>query len=198
VLLATIVAGAAGGFVYEMLMLEGNLELPHKPTADEVKRLEAKYAHAGKRIRLYDLGIWARVIIGALAGVAALFIASPTGAFRLLATSVIAGSAGTSLFDSLRDRLDMMIAQREVQEQQQVTEQALDKVDEALAALPGQADVVDAVPGPIAGAPLGAEGLPSDTEAAEARDALAASLANSRQLLDEARGMLKTVSHKEP
>jgi hypothetical protein len=88
-LLVTLVAGAIGGIVYELLILQGNLELPHKPTEEEVVE---QYPYAVVK-NLYDLGIWARVIIGALAAVAALLVLAPSTTFGLLATAVVAGPA---------------------------------------------------------------------------------------------------------
>ncbi len=35
VLLVTLIVGAAGGVVYELMILQGNIEKPHKPTPEE-------------------------------------------------------------------------------------------------------------------------------------------------------------------
>jgi hypothetical protein len=129
-LLATLVAGALGGVVYELLILQGNLELPHKPAKEEVAE---KYPYAIVK-NLYDLGIWARVIVGALAAVAALFVLSPSTTFGLLATAVIAGSAGTSVFSSMRDRLDAALAQNDAANTRAAADRQNAKVDEALEA----------------------------------------------------------------
>ena len=72
-LLATVISGAVGGLVYELLILQGNLELPHKPAKGESTDV-ASYALAKNMI---DLGIWARVIIGGLGAVAALLVLRP-------------------------------------------------------------------------------------------------------------------------
>jgi len=129
-LVATLVAGAVGGVVYELLILQGNLELPHKPTKDEVAE---KYPYAIVK-NLYDLGIWARVIIGALAAVAALLALSPSTTFGLLATAVVAGSAGTSVFRSMQDRLSAAMAQKDAADTRATADKQDAKVDEALEA----------------------------------------------------------------
>lgn len=125
-LLLTLVAGAIGGVVYELLILQGNIERPHKLTEKEVAE-GFPYAMVGY---LFDLGIWARVIIGALAAVAALLVLSPPTAFGLLATAVVAGSAGTSVFRSLQDRLTAAMAQRDTAETKNDARALAAKVDE--------------------------------------------------------------------
>ena len=129
-LLATLIAGAVGGVVYELLILQGNLELPHKPDPEEVVG-NYPYAVVGN---LYDLGIWARLIIGALAAVAALLVLSPSTAFGLLATAVVAGSAGTSVFRSMQDRLSMAMAEKDAADARATADKLDAKVDEAMAA----------------------------------------------------------------
>jgi uncharacterized membrane protein YeaQ/YmgE (transglycosylase-associated protein family) len=129
-LLLTLVAGAVGGVVYELLILQGNLELPHKPTAEEVTE---QYPYAIVK-NLYDLGIWARIIIGALAAVAALLVLAPSTGFGLLATAIVAGSAGTAVFRSMQDRLSVAIAQQDAANTRAVAQQQDAKVNEALAA----------------------------------------------------------------
>ncbi|MFQ5856216.1 MAG: hypothetical protein ACE5LU_11290 [Anaerolineae bacterium] len=129
-LLATLVAGAVGGIVYELLILQGNLELPHKLTKDEVAE---KHPYAIAEY-MFDLGIWARVIIGALAAVAALFVLSPSTAFGLLATAVIAGSAGTSVFRSMQDRLSAAMAQKDAADTRAKAANLGAKVDESMKA----------------------------------------------------------------
>jgi hypothetical protein len=127
---ATLVAGAVGGVVYELLILQGNLELPHRPTEEE---LTGQYPHAITR-NLYDLGIWARVIIGALAAVAALLVFTPATTFGLLSTAVVAGSAGTSIFRSMQDRVSVAIAQQDAANARTIAEKQSTKVDDALGA----------------------------------------------------------------
>ncbi|MGA9755027.1 MAG: hypothetical protein WBV23_07775, partial [Desulfobaccales bacterium] len=98
-----------GGIVYELLILQGNIELPHKPDQDEITE---KFPYAIPKF-LFDLGIFARVIIGAAAALAALLVLTPTTATTLLATSLVAGSAGTSVFRSIQDRLLAALAQKD-------------------------------------------------------------------------------------
>jgi len=108
-LLATLIAGALGGVVYELLILQGSIELPHRVTDEEIRE-RPEYAITKN---LVDLGIWSRVIIGALAAVAALLVLSPSTTFGLVATALVAGSAGTSVFRSLQDRLSVVTAQKD-------------------------------------------------------------------------------------
>jgi hypothetical protein len=129
-LLATVIAGALGGVVYELLILQGNIELPHKLTDEEVAE-KPQYA-IGKY--MFDLGIWARVIIGALAAIAALLVLSPSTAFELLATAVIAGSAGTAIFRSMQDRLLAAIALKDAADTKAQAEKQNAKIEEAAGA----------------------------------------------------------------
>jgi len=122
----TLVAGAVGGVVYELLILQGNIEFPHKPVEEEMTE---KYPYAiGKY--MYDLGILARVIIGALAAVAALLVLSPTTNFELLATAVVAGAAGTSVFRSMQDRLMAALAQKDAADTRARVDRMSAQVDE--------------------------------------------------------------------
>ncbi|HXF04282.1 MAG TPA: hypothetical protein VNM72_02580 [Blastocatellia bacterium] len=129
-LLVTLVAGAVGGVVYELLILQGNIEFPHKPLEEEITE---KYPYAIAKY-MYDLGIWARVIIGALAAVAAVFVLSPNTNFGLLATAVVAGSAGMSVFRSLQDRLLASLAQKDAADAMAEAERMSAKVDEVIKA----------------------------------------------------------------
>lgn len=104
--------GAIGGFVFELLNLQGNYEKKHDPTEDE---LAAKFAYASAK-NVVDLGVLARLIIGAAAAPPAIVLLRPVidnSAFALLALSVVAGSSGTAVFRSLQDRLLVGIAQKE-------------------------------------------------------------------------------------
>jgi hypothetical protein len=123
-LVATLIAGTAGGVVYELLILQGNIELPHKPTEEEVpKGVVGDY--------LKDLGIWARIIIGALAAVAAWFVITPSNTFQLVAMAVIAGSAGTSIFRSMQDRMIATLAQKDAANVKEKAKKQSAKVKEA-------------------------------------------------------------------
>jgi hypothetical protein len=110
VLLVTLIFGAVGGIVYELLILQGNIEKWHKYTKEES---EEKFPYAIYKY-MYDLGILARMIIGALAAVVGLWIIKPSTTFSWLAIAVVSGSAGTSVFRSMQDRLLAAIAQKDV------------------------------------------------------------------------------------
>lgn len=111
-LLVALVFGAAGGVVYELLILQGNIELPHRPVEGEFTERPSHAVAA----HMLDLGIWARVVIGSLAALAALLVVSPTNTLRLIATSIVAGSAGTAVFRSVQDRLLAALAQKDAAE----------------------------------------------------------------------------------
>ncbi len=125
-LLTTLIAGAIGGIVYELLILQGNIETPHKLTEEEAAE---KFPYAVFRY-MYDLGIWARIIIGALAALAALLVLSPTTTFGLLATAVVAGSAGTSIFRSLQDRMLAVMAEKDAADTKDIADKQAAKVAE--------------------------------------------------------------------
>jgi len=131
VLLLTFITGGVGGIVYELLILQGNIELPHKPDPEEITD---KFPYAISKF-VYDLGIFARIIIGAAAALAALLVLTPATTTTLLATSLVAGSAGTSVFRSIQDRLLAALAQKDaadkgaqLQKQTVIINQALGKV----------------------------------------------------------------------
>lgn len=100
------VFGAAGGLIYELLTLHGNVERAHRPSDDEFQEplLHALPGH------LYDLGVWARMIIGGLAAVASLWLLEPENAAKFVAGSLVAGSAGIAVFRSLGDRVVAALA----------------------------------------------------------------------------------------
>jgi len=133
VLLVTLIAGGVGGMVFELLNLQGNIELPHAPTEDE---LAAKLAYATSR-NVTDLGIFARIIIGACAAVPAMVFIEPESVLILLAMSLVAGSAGTAVFRSLQDRLLIAITQQEASEKKREIQQKnnIAKMDKAIAAV---------------------------------------------------------------
>lgn len=107
---ATVVSGAVGGLVYDLISLEGNIERPHRPNKDEVKDLPfAVWSN------LFDLGTTARVFIGGTAAVAVFLILSPSTTFALVATGILAGSAGISVFRALQERLLAALVQRDAE-----------------------------------------------------------------------------------
>jgi hypothetical protein len=175
-LLATLIAGAVGGVVYELLILQGAVERPHKFTAAEATE-KAPYAVPAY---MYDLGIWARIIIGGLAALAALLVLQPDSTFALLATAVVAGSAGTSVFRSLQDRVLALMAQKDAADTRAIVDSMAGKVDEANARL-GMLKQTLA---------LGSSTAPSGRDIAGARDVTAGldALDQAMQLLSEAKG----------
>lgn len=183
VLVANLVAGAVGGVAYELLILQGNLELPHKLAEEEVTE---KYPYAIVK-NLYDLGIWARVIIGALAAVAALLVLSPSTTFGLLATAVVAGSAGTSVFRSIQDRLLAAMAQKDAADTRAKADNLGAKVDETMEAFANLKNrLVQASTSPVGATTLAFEagtGVALDME----------DLDKVERLLSEAKGIHKGI-----
>ncbi|WP_377476118.1 MAG: hypothetical protein P2A85_25460 [Microcoleus anatoxicus] len=133
VLLVTLIAGGVGGIVFELLNLQGNIELTHAPTEDE---FAAKLAYATPK-NVTDLGIFARIIIGACAAVPAMVVIEPASVLSLLAMSLLAGSAGTAVFRSLQDRFLLAITQQEAKEKKREIKQKIIivKIDKAIAAV---------------------------------------------------------------
>ncbi len=126
VFLLALVSGAVGGLVYELLILQGRIEWPHKPTEEE-KLEESTYAITEFT---YDLGVFARLIIGALAAVAAMLVFSPSTTFTMIATALVAGSAGTSVFRSVQDRLLAVVAQKDAADSKAQASAQAAKVEE--------------------------------------------------------------------
>jgi hypothetical protein len=170
-LLVALVFGGAGGVVYELLILQGAIEWPHR-TSDTELQEPLPYAVAGN---LLDLGVWARVIIGGLAAIAAVWILSPETALGLVAGAIVAGSAGTSVFRSLQDRLLATLAQKEAAEVRSTSKLQLQKVSEALQRL-------EAAQAAGAGGKTTAAAVPGASDVAEAE-----------RLLLEARGIGETL-----
>lgn len=114
VLLLTMLAGGFGGFVFELLNLQGNIERKHDPTEDD---LAAKFAYASPE-NVIDLGVRARIIIGMFAAPPAMLFLQPESVFALIAMSIVAGSAGTGFFRALQDRFLIAIVQNEKEQAQ--------------------------------------------------------------------------------
>ena len=92
--------GAIGGVVAELLSLHGNIELPHRHDRAKPRRIRLEDPR-----NEIDLGIFARMLLGAAAGVSLLAIYSPENATMLIANALIAGSAATALLRLVRLRL---------------------------------------------------------------------------------------------
>lgn len=120
----TLVFGALGGLVYELTSLRGSIEYPHRVTG---KESNTRFEYAAFPF-LFDLGIVARLIIGALAAVAVMFVVTPSTLPGLLATALVAGSAGTSVFSVLKDRLLAALATKEATDMLKGTKKVLNKV----------------------------------------------------------------------
>ena len=130
-LVVTLFSGAIGGVVYELLILQGNIELPHKATSEEA---QGENLHAITQYML-DLGVFSRIIIGAAAALASLLVVEPSTTTGLIATAIVAGSAGTSIFRSLQDRIIATMAQKENFETKIKANKQNEKVEEALTSL---------------------------------------------------------------
>jgi hypothetical protein len=93
--------GGLGGMVAELISLRGHVELPHR-----VRR-----SAATRRVRLadpryeVDLGIIARLLLGAAAALALLSLYAPTSPTALVANALIAGSAATGVFRMVQGRM---------------------------------------------------------------------------------------------
>ena len=172
-LVVTLLGGAIGGVVYELLILHGNIEMPHRLTAAE----QGGNPHAIASY-MYDLGIWARVVIGAFAAIASLVVVNPESLVKLLATAIIAGSAGTSIFRSLQDRLMAALAEKESASLRAVNDKLHDKVDETIVAFDTLKSAIRTVP------------LPPSTRAIPGATAVDQSVVDRvEQLLNEAKGI---------
>jgi hypothetical protein len=174
----TMFFGGLGGLVYELLILQGQIELPHKSEADDA----VQGATLATWKFTWDLGVMSRVIIGALAAVAVLWVLSPPSGFPLLAVSVIAGSAGTAIFRSMEDRLLAVIAQKETVETKKKAEVAKGKVDEVGKSVAK----LQAMVGAGANAAMGAVPL-------QGQPSFNAELQDASRLVSEAKAVFETI-----
>jgi hypothetical protein len=120
ILILTLAFGALGGLVYELMVLQGSVEQPHR-------------VQEGGWV--YDLGVIGRMLMGAMAAVAALFVISPEDAYKLVAVSVVAGASASAIFKSLQARVEAMVAQQAVVVAQETTAQIADKAEQMAEAL---------------------------------------------------------------
>jgi hypothetical protein len=130
--------GGIGGLVYELLLSRrgqvGMIEVPHTVQGG----------------RFIDLGVWASVIIGAIAAVAALWIFPPDvktvvdaagkssttteyDIVRVVALSLIIGSAGSSFLSALQARALALVKDQEAKQTTAVAQAQLDQVKVAAA-----------------------------------------------------------------
>ena len=115
VLLVTLIFGAMGGLVYELLVLQGSVEQPHR-------------VQEGGWV--YDLGVWGRMVMGSMAAVAALYVISPDDAYKLVAVAVVAGASASAIFKSLQSRVEAMVAQQAVAKAQDAAAQIAEKAEQ--------------------------------------------------------------------
>ena len=113
--------GAIGGVIYELITLEGNVEWPHKTLDAELPPHGFAYA---KVPFLFDLGIIARMIIGAMAAIALYWVIPLETGIKSLAISLVAGFAGTAVFRSLQERLLVAVKKAQVEAMRQVARRA--------------------------------------------------------------------------
>jgi hypothetical protein len=168
-LLTTLVAGAIGGIVYELLTLEGKFEMPHL--------LNAQADGSGSGI--ISLGIISRVFIGAFAAIASLLFLSPTSTIELIAMGVIVGSIGTSIFRSMQDRIIATLSIKEAKETKRIANEADELVGRAMEKLSSESSVREAE----------SLGVPDSERSSD----LAEKQANVRQLLKEARAKYQSI-----
>jgi hypothetical protein len=177
------IAGLIGGFAAELLLSRdgetGTFELPARKGA------------------FFDLGGFAPLFVGAVVGVAILIVFPPEttivsnaangtttsirgyDAVRLIATSLVAGSAGGSVLSSLQARVTAAVNESRVQLTAAAGEQQLEQLRETATA--EARDQIRAVVNAVAGvAPAGgsrSRGVlseaPADANAAATRDAVA-------------------------
>lgn len=112
-LILVFFGGAVGGVVFELIALQGRIELPHRPSPDEVKKDMTEDGNYAISRHMIDLGILARVLIGGAAAVITLIVFTPENLVQLLGVAAVAGSAGTAVFRTIQDRLLATLAQKD-------------------------------------------------------------------------------------
>lgn len=114
VLIVTLIFGALGGLVYELLVLQGSIETPHHVT-------EGGFA--------LDLGVLGRMLMGAMAAVAGLYVTPPDTAYKLVAVAVVAGVSASAIFKSVQSRVETIVAQQVATEAQEAVGQIVQKAE---------------------------------------------------------------------
>lgn len=132
-LLVVALFGAFGGFIYELLILKGRFELPHRAD-DPAEGEDLQGAHPK---HLYDLGILARVVIGSAAAIVVVWLLKleSQGSTAVIAGAIVAGATGIAVFRSLQDRLLAVIASRDLVRTQALAAEQTRTVEEAAAEL---------------------------------------------------------------
>ncbi len=194
--------GSLGGLVYEMTRLHGNLELPHRYGDDDVPDDEefrlAAYAVGKWSV---DLGFLARMFVGGMAALAILLVISPEERLKFIATVVIAGSAGASIFETMRSRLVATLAVADAADLRAKSEQLdgkLKEIDALLLRIKAQASGV--VPRePVGDEDADAGALVQPQMAVQMGAAPAANIALLDELeraLSEAKGIRSTMDRR--
>jgi len=127
-----LIMGAIGGFIYELISLQGNIERVHK--TEDTETPEAGFPYAIAKY-LFDMGYVGRMIIGAGAAFLVGVILAPESLLELAAMSLIAGSAGTSIFGALQDKLLNALKNMEIDQMKQVISNSVSEMDELLIAI---------------------------------------------------------------
>jgi len=185
--------GSLGGLVYELLRLHGNLELPHRYSPEDVPD-DDEYRLAPYAIGKWsvDAGFLARMFVGGMAALAILLVISPPERLKFIAAVVIAGSAGASIFDTMRARLTASLAVADAAdlrakgEQIDAKLQELDGLTRKLKAQAGRG-VLEAASDPSQPVPAGAP-APAD--------ASIAILDEIERTLGEAKGIRSTMDRR--
>jgi hypothetical protein len=131
------ILGGLGGLAYELLQTRrgqttGWVEVPHEID----------------RGRFKDWGVWANVVIGSIAAVAALWVFPPEShpgvvagkvvtateydVVKVVGLSLIIGSAGSSFLGALQARALALVKDQEAKQTQQVAQTQLDDVKKAV------------------------------------------------------------------
>jgi hypothetical protein len=95
------VFGGVGGFMAELISLHGHIELPHRV---KHRRTIRGSRLANPRYEI-DLGVIARLLLGATAALALLSLYAPTSPTALVVNALIAGSAATGVFRLVQGRV---------------------------------------------------------------------------------------------
>lgn len=129
-LLLVFAFGLLGGLVSELMTLRGRIEWPHPTDPDEV----ADDLPGAVAAYLYDLGVFARLIVGGAAALLVLWTLEPVETVAVVASAILAGAAGGAVFQALKGRLDAALAQKSLVQSRALVGRAdakLEEVEEA-------------------------------------------------------------------
>jgi hypothetical protein len=192
-LILVFLGGAVGGVVFELIALQGRIELPHRPSPDEVKKDMTEDGNYAISRYMVDLGILARVLIGGVAAVITLIIFTPENLVQLLGVAAVAGSAGTAVFRTIQDRLLATLAQKDAALARAQTSALTAKVTEAEQAVGALKTTLESTAASTHAESFRPEGTSSlESMSATSTTAPAATLAlvnNVQRLLSEAKGI---------